>query len=812
MRRLLTTVVAVAATIALTFGGATAASAEEPNASNGRGVASAASNGPVHIEAPVEAGSPQLAVEGRLGVLTVDAGPATLDEATGEVTDHGTSSSRYSIATTDGDMLAITGEFPAGLATGSTVTATLAIPDKVAEALPAESRDVSGRTPIDAGSPIGASVIDAAVDLDAEFAVVVADIVPQAAVAGSVQPVHVAVVAPNGSGVSPNFFSDVQVSTLIGTLGSFWEGQSEGRISDIPLQAPIKHYTSAYPGCSAGATDSTANVEAMWNEATAAFGYGNSWQNAAYEGAHIVVLTPDLGCDYIGLGSIGYPTSGGIFQSVVGIGVDNVTAQHEFGHNLGLGHANTYGCTDPAYVEDGAGCSVRPYGDYYDVMGIALCTNVCWDKAGAINLLDRLNLGWTTVPQYTLAGGESSHTWTVTLDAISATSGARGVEAVDPISGYVYDLEYRNAAGADAGTFYASQNATSSYRSGVRVVYGATDEDDWSSYVQATMPASSNPSFRSLALQAGDTFGSQAAGFSVSVLSQTASTATVQLTARTTPQLAPAASGPRIAGGTAIGSTLTIERNNWNLPGLSFSTTWLRDGSPVGSGSSYTTVAADEGGRITAQITASRTDYLSGTATTDPLIVDSRPHAFTDVLPTHPFFDDIEWMSSSGLSTGYDNGDGTKSYRPNDVVSRQAMAAFLYRESGDTFTAPAKPSFVDVPTSHPFFREIEWMKSAGISTGTKNADGTLSYNPNGAVSREAMAAFLARMSGDTIPTPTTQVFVDVPPSNAFYKEITWMYTTGISTGYSDHTYRPAAPVSRQAMSAFLHRYDTTFGD
>lgn len=72
------------------------------------------------------------------------------------------------------------------------------------------------------------------------------------------------------------------------------------------------------------------------------------------------------------------------------------------------------------------------------------------------------------------------------------------------------------------------------------------------------------------------------------------------------------------------------------------------------------------------------------------------------------------------------------------------------RSSGVTFwyhlaisPAPASPSFSDVPTFHPFFREIEALARSGITTGF--SDGT--YRPNIAVTRQAMAAFLSRALG-----------------------------------------------------------------
>ncbi len=50
-------------------------------------------------------------------------------------------------------------------------------------------------------------------------------------------------------------------------------------------------------------------------------------------------------------------------------------------------------------------------------------------------------------------------------------------------------------------------------------------------------------------------------------------------------------------------------------------------------------------------------------------------------------------------------------------------------------------------------------------------------------------------------------FSDVLPGSAFYVEIAWMAHQGISTGYSDGTFRPSATVTRQAMSAFMYRLD-----
>ena len=176
------------------------------------------------------------------------------------------------------------------------------------------------------------------------------------------------------------------------------------------------------------------------------------------------------------------------------------------------------------------------------------------------------------------------------------------------------------------------------------------------------------------------------------------------------------------------------------------------------------------------------------------------PDVFTDVAPGHPFFVEICWMASNDISRGYADGE----YKSANPVSRQAMSAFLYRLAGEpAFLPPPAPTFSDVPTTADFFAEVEWMAAENISNGY--GDGT--YRPASAVTRLAMAAFMYRAAGaPSFTPPVNPTFSDVPTTHGFYDEIEWMAAEGISTGYSDGTYRPDWAVSRQAMSAFMARY------
>lgn len=167
---------------------------------------------------------------------------------------------------------------------------------------------------------------------------------------------------------------------------------------------------------------------------------------------------------------------------------------------------------------------------------------------------------------------------------------------------------------------------------------------------------------------------------------------------------------------------------------------------------------------------------------------------------THPFFDEIGWLVDEGIATGY--ADGT--FRGAAAVSRQAMAAFLYRAAGSPLGADpscASAPFDDVAVGHPFCGEIAWMVDEGITAGY--GDGT--FRPADPISRQAIAAFPFRWTGQEEGACAGTEFSDVTADHPFCREIAWLADTGITTGYADGTFRPGVVVTRQATAAFLDR-------
>jgi hypothetical protein len=111
--------------------------------------------------------------------------------------------------------------------------------------------------------------------------------------------------------------------------------------------------------------------------------------------------------------------------------------------------------------------------------------------------------------------------------------------------------------------------------------------------------------------------------------------------------------------------------------------------------------------------------------------------------------------------------------------------------------------------SNLFFEVISWVSLSGMALVTESGVEML-YKPGSSVSRQAMAAFVHRLVGDTPSTLTEPFFADVGPSNAFYDDIQWMGESGVSTGTPQSggkpLYKPSSRVSREAMAAFLHRF------
>jgi len=119
-------------------------------------------------------------------------------------------------------------------------------------------------------------------------------------------------------------------------------------------------------------------------------------------------------------------------------------------------------------------------------------------------------------------------------------------------------------------------------------------------------------------------------------------------------------------------------------------------------------------------------------------------------------------------------------------------------------------TFTDVTNDQWAWAWIEAIAARGVTTGYPDG----SYQPGVAVTRDQMAAYIARalVGGEANVPPESAYpvpsFTDVDASYLFYKYIEYCAkkpTPGVVEGYEDGTYRPDLTLTRGAMAVFIAR-------
>jgi hypothetical protein len=140
----------------------------------------------------------------------------------------------------------------------------------------------------------------------------------------------------------------------------------------------------------------------------------------------------------------------------------------------------------------------------------------------------------------------------------------------------------------------------------------------------------------------------------------------------------------------------------------------------------------------------------------EPILPPSEP--YTDVTPSHPFYQAINWAYSLGMVGVYPGG----TFRSTLALARQSLAYWLHELSGVDGYGTA--TYVDVPANHKFSPAISWWTLSGQADGY--SDGT--FRPMSAVTRQSLAAFFNRfheMMGGYWPfTDHDSHVCDTPPT------------------------------------------------
>jgi len=112
--------------------------------------------------------------------------------------------------------------------------------------------------------------------------------------------------------------------------------------------------------------------------------------------------------------------------------------------------------------------------------------------------------------------------------------------------------------------------------------------------------------------------------------------------------------------------------------------------------------------------------------------------------------------------------------------------------------------FEDIADKSESFKEaILWAYEHNITGGTDSTH----FNPDGTCTRANVVTFLWRAAGEPEPQSKNNPFSDVAEGTYYYNAVLWAVEKGITTGYSDGTFRPSAACTRAHVVTFLWRYE-----
>ena len=220
-------------------------------------------------------------------------------------------------------------------------------------------------------------------------------------------------------------------------------------------------------------------------------------------------------------------------------------------------------------------------------------------------------------------------------------------------------------------------------------------------------------------------------------------------------------------------------------------------GKTLKSGTDYTVTYSNNTNPGTAKAVIKGKGSYYGTAAAKYII------CYTDVPSSHSYAKHVYWATEMGIAAGY-TGTNAGKFGVNDNITRGQVVTFLWRAAGKPNPEKNTQTFSDVPTSHSFYKAIQWAVEKGITGGYTGARAG-QFGPNDPCTRGQIAMFLWRYADKPEPSGTGQTFSDVPKTNNFYKAIQWASEKGITAGYSDGTFGINKSCTRGHCVTFLHR-------
>ena len=176
------------------------------------------------------------------------------------------------------------------------------------------------------------------------------------------------------------------------------------------------------------------------------------------------------------------------------------------------------------------------------------------------------------------------------------------------------------------------------------------------------------------------------------------------------------------------------------------------------------------------------TDNVMGPNTSCVYATDGQ--SFSDVPLTVYFYTPVEYLACQGVISGYNNGDGTFSFRPYNNTTRGQFSKMISLASGWSLVNPTTPTFRDVAPTSTFYTFIETAYSHGVISGYACGTGCLEFRPGANITRGQLAKIVALSKGWTLVSPPTATFRDVAVGSAFYAFVETVYSKNVVSGYA----------------------------
>ena len=181
---------------------------------------------------------------------------------------------------------------------------------------------------------------------------------------------------------------------------------------------------------------------------------------------------------------------------------------------------------------------------------------------------------------------------------------------------------------------------------------------------------------------------------------------------------------------------------------------------------------------------------------------------FTDVSGSYKWAaNSVDFMYMNDIIKG-NNTKNPKLFGPGAKMTRAMLVTVLYRAAGEPTVTGITNKFTDNKQGQYYYNAVRWASNMGIVNGAT----ATTFDPNGNVTREQIAAILYRYEGSPTVTGSLSGYPDQAQVSSFaVTAMQWAVGTGIITGVTSGgrtTLSAKGNATRAQVAVMLHRFLT----